>query len=63
VHISLTKRNVTKKFQTDPEKCGAMTITLIDSAKNHGPDYVEDILPHQAVAIMPPTVILRQNVE
>jgi hypothetical protein len=40
-----------------------MTINLIDSAKNYGPDYVEDILPHQAAATMPPTVILRQNVE
>jgi hypothetical protein len=40
-----------------------MTINLIDSAKNYGPDYAEDILPHQATATMPPTVILRQNVE
>jgi hypothetical protein len=31
--------------------------------KKYGPDYVEDILPHQAAATMPPTVILRQNVE
>jgi hypothetical protein len=40
-----------------------MAINLIDSAKNHGPDYVEDILPHQAAATMPMTVILRQKVE
>jgi hypothetical protein len=40
-----------------------MTINLIDSAKKYGPDYVEDILSQQAAATMPPTVILRQNVE
>jgi hypothetical protein len=40
-----------------------MTINLIDSAKKYGPDYVEDIVPHQAAVTMPPTVILRQNVE
>jgi hypothetical protein len=40
-----------------------MTINLIDSAKKYGPDYAEDILSHQAAVTMPPTVILRQNVE
>jgi hypothetical protein len=40
-----------------------MTINLIDSAKNYGPDCVEDIVSPSAAATMPPTVILRQNVE
>jgi hypothetical protein len=40
-----------------------MTINLIDSAKKYGPDYAEDILSQHATATMPPTVILRQNVE
>ena len=40
-----------------------MTIKLIESAKKYGPDYVEDIVPHQAAATIPPTVIPRQNVE
>lgn len=60
--MSLTDRNV-EKIQTNPAKCDAMRINLIDSAKNYEPDYVEDILPHQATATMPTTVILRQNVE